>query len=259
MVQVLYCMKIAKPRWAKSLRDGTAWFGSVESYIQKAQKDHNDEQGDAFEGVFARVGRFSNELINCMKKFGNDLEIIPDGEYCLLRRKSIRKACVFCMYGLTPQDFLPIGGLYYIDGVKVCDFQHTVSQKMFEGFLDDKEKAASVCASIGHLNEAISKGASDVGYTIRRQELKYDLDFTREFMIAGIEPGSPYEELFHKQKRFSYQHELRSLLSNVDCPPSQDGIPIQYKKLEKDSLFYDESNDVGMIIQMTCSIKEKTS
>lgn len=49
MVQVLYCMKIAKPRWAKSLRDGTAWFGSVESYIQKAQKDHNDEQGDAFE------------------------------------------------------------------------------------------------------------------------------------------------------------------------------------------------------------------
>lgn len=259
MVQVLYCMKIAKPRWAKSLRDGTAWFGSVESYIQKAQKDHNDEQGDAFEGVFARVGRFSNELINCMKKFGNDLEIIPDGEYCLLRRKSIRKACVFCMYGLTPQDFLPIGELYYIDGVKVCDFQHTVSQKMFEGFLDDKEKAASVCASIGHLNEAISKGASDVGYTIRRQELKYDLDFTREFMIAGIEPGSPYEELFHKQKRFSYQHKLRSLLSNVDCPPSQDGIPIQYKKLEKDSLFYDESNDVGMIIQMTCSIKEKTS
>lgn len=62
---------------------------------KKAQKDHNDEQGDAFEGVFARVGRFSNELINCMKKFGNDLEIIPDGEYCLLRRKSIRKACVF--------------------------------------------------------------------------------------------------------------------------------------------------------------------
>lgn len=130
---------------------------------------------------------------------------------------------------------------------------------MFKGFLDDKAKAASVCASIGHLDEAISKGASDVGYTIRRQELKYDLDFTREFMIAGIEPGSPYEELFHKQKRFSYQHELRSLLSNVDCPPSQDGIPIQYKKLKKDSLFYDESNDVGMIIQMTCSIKEKTS
>lgn len=143
-----------------------------------------------------------------MKKFGNDLEIIPDGEYCLLRRKSIRKACVFCMYGLTPQDFLPIGEPYYIDGVKVCDFQHTVSQKMFEGFLDNKEKAASVCASIGHLNEAISKGASDAGCTIRRQELKYDLDFTREFMIAGIEPGSPYEELFYKQKRFSYQHEL---------------------------------------------------
>lgn len=38
MVQVLYCMKIAKPRWAKSLRDGTAWFGSVESYIQKLKK-----------------------------------------------------------------------------------------------------------------------------------------------------------------------------------------------------------------------------
>lgn len=51
MVRVLYCMKIASPRWAKSLSDGTAWFGSVESYIQKAQKDHNDEQGDEFEGI----------------------------------------------------------------------------------------------------------------------------------------------------------------------------------------------------------------
>ena len=86
MVQVLYCMKIAKPRWAKSLRDGTAWFGSVESYIQKAQKDHNDEQGDAFEGVFARVGRFSNELINCM---GNTA--------CYAENLFERLACFVCM------------------------------------------------------------------------------------------------------------------------------------------------------------------
>lgn len=97
MVQVLYCMKIAKPRWAKSLRDGTAWFGSVESYIQKAQKDHNDEQGDAFEGVFARVGRFSNVLINCMKKFGNDLEIILMGNTaCYAENLFERLACFVC-------------------------------------------------------------------------------------------------------------------------------------------------------------------
>lgn len=38
MVRVLYCMKIASPRWAKSLSDGTAWFGSVESYIQKLKR-----------------------------------------------------------------------------------------------------------------------------------------------------------------------------------------------------------------------------
>lgn len=118
----------------KSLSDGTAWFGSVESYIQKAQKDHNDEQGDEFEGIFARVWRLSDALIGYMKKFGDELEIIPDGEYCLLRRKSVRKACIFCMYGLTSNDFKPVSKPYYKDGVEVCDFEHSVNQKMFDGF-----------------------------------------------------------------------------------------------------------------------------
>ena len=127
MVRVLYCMKIASPRWAKSLSDGTAWFGSVESYIQKAQKDHNDEQGDEFEGIFARVWRLSDALIGYMKKFGDELEIIPDGEYCLLRRKSVRKVCIFCMYGLTSNDFKPVSKPYYKDGVEVCDFEHSVN------------------------------------------------------------------------------------------------------------------------------------
>lgn len=255
MVRVLYCMKIASPRWAKSLSDGTAWFGSVESYIQKAQKDHNDEQGDEFEGIFARVWRLSDALIGYMKKFGDELEIIPDGEYCLLRRKSVRKACIFCMYGLTSNDFKPVSKPYYKDGVEVCDFEHSVNQKMFDGFLGSNEKAASVCASAGHLRDAISKGATITGYSIKRQELKYDLDFTQVFEIKEIEPGSPYEELFHKRKRFSYQHEIRSLISNGSCPPKEDGIPIQYEKLGKDSLFYDESNDNGMIIRMTASFK----
>ena len=43
--------------------------------------------------------------------------------------------------------------------------------------------------------------------------------------------------------------------SNGSCPPKEDGIPIQYEKLGKDSLFYDESNDNGMIIRMTASFK----
>lgn len=37
--------------------------------------------------------------------------------------------------------------------------------------------------------------------------------------------------------------------------PKEDGIPIQYEKLGKDSLFYDESSDNGMIIRMTASFK----
>lgn len=114
-----------------------------------------------------------------MKKFGDELEIIPDGEYCLLRRKSVRKACIFCMYGLTSNDFKPVSKPYYKDGVEVCDFEHSVNQKMFDGFLGSNEKAASVCASAGHLRDAISKGATIAGYSIKRQELKYDLDFTQ--------------------------------------------------------------------------------
>lgn len=108
---------------------------------------------------------------------------------------------------------------------------------MFDGFLGSNEKAASVCASAGHLRDAISKGATIAGYSIKRQELKYDLDFTQVFEIKGIEPGSPYEELFHKRKRFSYQHEIRSLISNGSCPLKKMVFQFNTKNLEKTVCF----------------------
>ena len=99
-MQVLYCLKIAEPWAAESLRDGTAWFSTIGFYIEKAEKDHNDEQGDAYEGVFARQKKNSRYVEKCRKLFGDDLEIIKDGEHCLLRRKSSRNVCAFCVYVL---------------------------------------------------------------------------------------------------------------------------------------------------------------
>lgn len=35
----------------------TAWFGAIDGYIEEAIKTGNNEQGDKYEGVFARVKR----------------------------------------------------------------------------------------------------------------------------------------------------------------------------------------------------------
>lgn len=256
-MQVLYCLKIAEPWAAESLRDGTAWFSTIGFYIEKAEKDHNDEQGDAYEGVFARQKKNSRYVEKCRKLFGDDLEIIKDGEHCLLRRKSSRNVCAFCVYVLKPENLTPICEPYYENGLLMCKFEHHISKEMFDKFLDKGLEVASVSASVGDLNSAIDKAVQKVGGKVHRQDLVYDLDITKEFRIKGVKPGSPYIELFHKQKRFSYQHEMRTLISNVKRNPNEVGIPIHYEKLDEGSMVYDKDTKGGFRLVLECSIKKE--
>lgn len=189
MVQLVYCMKVAEPWAAKSLRDGTAWFSMIDRYIQIALQNHNDEQGDEYEGVFARQKKNSPYVAKCRKMFKDDLEILKDpidNEHCLLRRKSSRDVCAFCMYGVKTDDLQPIGEPYRENGLLMCKYEHYISQDMVDKFLDDGLEVASVSASVGHLYEAIDEAVHNKGGKVYRQELVYDLDFTKEFHIKKI-------------------------------------------------------------------------
>lgn len=260
MVQLVYCMKVAEPWAAKSLRDGTAWFSMIDRYIQIALQNHNDEQGDEYEGVFARQKKNSPYVAKCRKMFKDDLEILKDpidNEHCLLRRKSSRDVCAFCMYGVKTDDLQPIGEPYRENGLLMCKYEHYISQDMVDKFLDDGLEVASVSASVGRLYEAIDEAVHNKGGKVYRQELVYDLDFTKEFHIKKIKPGAPYWELFHKRKKFSYQHEIRTLLSGIKHKSGEKGIAVSYKKLDDDSIIYDENTKEGFRLILDCSVKEK--
>lgn len=49
------CMKVSEKQWIESLQNGTACFNPVDVFIKKAERNGNNEQGDRYEGVFARL------------------------------------------------------------------------------------------------------------------------------------------------------------------------------------------------------------
>ena len=61
-------VKIAEDKWAEKLKDGCAWFGTINGYIKKAEEEHNDEQGDKYEGVFARLKKGSPVIEECFDR-----------------------------------------------------------------------------------------------------------------------------------------------------------------------------------------------
>ena len=94
------CMKVSEKRWIESLRNGKACFNPVETFITKAETGGNNEQGDKYEGIFARIKANDVRLVNLRKCYEDDLEEIDDDGYVLLRRKSSRKVPIFCSYGI---------------------------------------------------------------------------------------------------------------------------------------------------------------
>lgn len=101
---VLLGMKISQKKWIEKLRNGSACFNTVNFYIEKGLSGGNDEQGDKYEGVFARLLKHDSKVEEMEKLLKDDLEVILDGEYVLLRRKSARTIPVFCIYGLYIED-----------------------------------------------------------------------------------------------------------------------------------------------------------
>lgn len=209
---LVFCIKISQKQWIDKLQAGSAWFGAINNYIEEAETSNNNEQGDRFEGVFARCKQ-NNPIIQLYReKFGDDLEIIPDGEYCLLRRTSSRYLHAFCMYGIKNSDIKQIEDIQFVDGSYRGRFRYEIDSKMYTGFLQDGSDASQVAGyycSAGHINDAIERSLRAKKCQWRRSVVEYDIDLSSEFII---DPLPHYPELWHKRKDLAYQHETRILV-----------------------------------------------
>ena len=156
-------MKIGEEKWIKKLYDGEVCFSPVGDFIVEGETTGNNEQGDKYEGVFARLKK-DNPLIRKMNEtLGDDLEKILDGDYVLLRRKSCKEVPVLCLYGMYKEDAEEIERKMLKDGTVQSTLQFQLSNKMYDEFLnadltnDEKIEPWSMGMSLGHFQIAIEK------------------------------------------------------------------------------------------------------
>lgn len=230
---LVFCMKVSQQKWIEKLRDGEAWFGAINGYIKKAEESNNNEQGDKYEGVFARCKKNSLIIQNSQQKFGDDLEIIDDGEFCFLRRKSCRAMLAFCMYGIKKNELALVGEIDSTKEIKTCEFEYRFEQKMYQSFLQDGTSPSEVAGfygSAGHIIDSIGEALIKNNYKWKIKIVNYDIDLTKEFYI---EPQSDYPELWHKRKDLAYQHEIRFIIYNK--LQNLNGVVINYSPISTSS------------------------
>lgn len=225
-----FCIKVSEQKWIKSLRNGTACFNPVGIFIEKAENDGNNEQGDRYEGIFARIKKTDPRLETSKHRYADDLEILPDGEnHVMLRRKSSRNVPVFCMYGVRRDELvLDEASVHTENGELFGKAKYTFPDKIYHGFLDTDD-VWGFYASSGHFCTELENALNCEGLTYRKCVIRYDIDLETEFYF---EPDDEYSELNHKRKDLIYQHEIRYKLLNY---PRNEMYLLKYTPLSEHS------------------------
>lgn len=223
------CMKVSEKQWIESLRNGTVCFNPIEVFIKKAEKNGNNEQGDRYEGIFARLHTSDRRVGELKIRFGDDLEIIPDNNYVLLRRKSSRKIPIFCMYGVRRDESdLQEDSVHKENGKYIGTVVYNFPPKIYNGFLDSSD-VWGFYASSGHFFAALEKALAANHLTYGKAVINYDIELNKEFYF---EPTENYSELIHKRKELEYQHEIRYILP---FSPRDEKYLLKYAPLAENS------------------------
>jgi hypothetical protein len=86
-----------------------------------------------FSWDFNRLKKGHSRIREAAEQPKDDLEIIPDGEYLKLRRKSTYFIPTFCFYSCRVKDLLSTN----IKKAGIQQIQHKFDDKMFNGFSSD--------------------------------------------------------------------------------------------------------------------------
>ena len=222
---IYFCLKIGEKKWIRALKDGQICFNIVNCYIKKAETGCNNEQGDLYEGVFARLHKTNPKITEMQDKLRSDLEIIPDGDYVMLRRYSTRNIPIFCIYGIFREDLKPIGDVIKNDdGTYTIKTRIDISTKMYKDFLN-KEDIWGFYVSSGHFFESVESALREKKYAFKRNRINYTEKSKKEYFI---EPTDNRDELFYKHPCYSYQNEERILLPDLQ---RDDKLTLNYESV----------------------------
>lgn len=206
--------KFGATKWMRALKDGKVSFSCPGHYINIAKENGNSEQGDLYEGVFARLKERDPRVEQCRKKLGEDLEILPDGDYVMLRRKSTYFIPTFCFYSFRGHDLLQ-----KVTRAGLQQVRHDFDERMYSGFSSNTDlnvhpddKSATLIIQALPFHEQVMQAVLREGFGIEISHINYTLFENKEFYI---EPTDQRKELFYKFPKYKYQREARILLHGL--------------------------------------------
>lgn len=231
---IILC-RFGESRWIQSEIAGNLSLSCPGKFIWQAQQTGNNVQGDPREAVFARL-RANDPRINEMKKtLGHDLEIIADGEFRLLRRKSAKLKPIYCYYAYKAKDALEDGNPQEIGELTI---RHDFDQLMYSGFADshgcdnvivDDRRMTMMVLQPQPFLDRIRCALISKNYAYEMHPVDYELFSEETFFVT---PTGKYEELFHKFPEYKYQHEGRICLISESFGHIFDRLPLTIWPLE---------------------------
>jgi hypothetical protein len=209
----LLLFKFGEYKWMKKIQEGIISFSCPGRYIDIAKRTGNNEQGDIDEGVFARLKIGDSRIKKAEELVQDDLEIIPDGKYVKLRRKSTYLIPTFCFYSCRVKDLLSTN----IRGVGIQKIQHKFDDNMFSGFSYDQiRNVLSYESYPTTLTIQVEPFKYLLGGELLKQGIDHQIKHINYTEFANdefyIEPTERREELFYKFPKYSYQREARVCL-----------------------------------------------
>lgn len=213
--------RFSEKRWAVQFINGHFNFSCIGAYIKKAEIEGNNEQGDKYEAVFARLRKGDSRIKEYEEKLKGDLEIIDDGQYVLLRRHSAKYVPTFCFFVYKVCDLEK--GEYtkpYGENGDLIDIELPFDSRMYDSFTKKhntvngniEERITVALVELDpFLDNVYSFIKSPFGWSVgaKMDYIDYKVREADEFII---EPTDEYNELFYKRARFKYQHEARIVL-----------------------------------------------
>lgn len=233
---IMLC-RFGEQRWISNEISGNLSLSCPGKFIWQAQNTGNFAQGDLREAVFARLKWNDARIQEMQTILENDLEIIPDGEYCLLRRHSAKLKPIYCYYSYTAKDALSDGKPTKPGELTI---RHDFDELMYSGFADaqegynviaDDRRLTMVAIQPKPFLDRIKCALLSKNYAYEMHAVNYDLFEQDTFFIS---PTSKYKELFYKFPEYRYQHEGRVCVISESFSHIFERMPLNIFPLEAD-------------------------
>lgn len=249
--------RFSEQRWINAIINGELSFSCAGAYVRQAMHTDNDIQGDRYEGIFARLENDDKRIQLMKTQLGDDLKIIPDGDYTLLKRKSAMLKPIFCLYGYKAIDALSDAG--EIHQLGKTTIRHEFDPNMYSGFsgdwknnvIADDYRFTILIMEPKPLVDRIDTAFRNYGIPHIKGIVDYKL---REGKTFFIEPTPLYKELFCKDPKYAYQYETRICLHKNTFSSIFDRFSLKIGKLTEKEY---KTDHMPLVMYTTVNIDDR--